>query len=1475
MQSWIGNKVSSLLSEALSTQVTVGSVGMGLTGRIIIDDVTIPDQQGDTLLRVGRLAVKAELLSLLEGRIGISSAQLFGAHARLYQADSTSAANYQFLIDALSSGPDTAANRPLDLHIGSLIVRRSSVSYDRGDAFTTPGRFNPAHVAVGDISTHVMLKSLTPDSVSINVKRLTLREQSGLAVDNFTARLTAGPSAAHLCGLLLQLPRSTLAIDTLDASYALDLPTPPRITEDTGRRFMETLRYHAVISNATITPADFASLAAPTNLPPKGRLATAKAPSSGGGWGEALNALPILSLSGAVTGTGKELICHYLNVAASNEGLVLNASGDAASAPEPQQTGGGESSAWTDWHLNLGLLDVSPDMLSALKDAFPAIPDELLRIGGVRLAGKASRLHDGQTDCQATAVTGIGDASLLFAMDSHGQLSGHIATDSLHLGRLLANDDLGHTAATVTIGGTKEQVEASGTVQHILFKGHNYRDIAATASYQPQPGSVNATVAINDPDLTASAEIALSGLNSPLTSHLPPLKSHFPPLTPQPSTLKSQISIARLCPSALALTDRWGDAVFSGSVDADLSGSTLADIRGHLRLDDFTMRNAADSVLCLIDHLLVKSDIHDGQQLITLSSDIAEGELSGLLDFASLPKDFSLRLAVKDTRWMQPLLDVPLSLKPYLLLTAATEAGDNSGIAASVAWGEAPSAGSDTLRTTLGVLNAVAQLRNNDAGRPETHVNIKPSHVMIAGTPWLIHPSSLTYRDGHLDVDSFAVSNGGLHLIIDGTASASPADTLTVDMSGLDVAYIQDLLDFHPVDFSGLLSGKAFATSLFSSPTTHPSPLTTHPSPLTPFSAWADVQVDSFRFQNGRMGTLNAQMRWNTAKSQIDIDAVADDGPASRTLIDGYVSPVRSDIDLRIRAEGSSIEFCRSFTDSFLSDLSGKAHGFVELAGPLGGMNLTGLLTVDGQMTVEALNTTYTIKNDTIHLVPNDIQLHNVHIADRDGNTATLSGGIHHQELSDFTFDIGVEANGLLVYDFPAFDDSNICGTVRATGSADIRVRPGEVTINCNVTPQPGSTFAYNAANPDAVSKQEFIAWGKKAPNPSPYRGGEGSRYNALEQRPNGNETISTNGNMIGKLTTPLPSAGGAGGGASLRINFLINATPDATLRVLMDAATGDYITLNGEGTIRAAFHNKGPFHMFGTYTVSHGTYGITIQNIIKKNFTFQPRGTIVFGGDPYDATLNLQAVHTVNGVSLSDLNIGSSFASNTVRVNCIMNILGAPAKPQVDFDLELPTVNSEENQMIRSLIASEQEMNQQVLYLLGIGRFYTQGANNADAQQYGQTTLAMQSFLSGTISTQINEVLSQVIKSNDWNFGANISTGNEGWNNAEYEGMVSGRLLNNRLLINGQFGYRDRAATTTPSFIGDFDIQYLLKRNGNLAVKVYNQTNDRYFTRSALNTQGVGLVMKKDFDGLGDLLRRKNKNKKANQKIIHDNGSQ
>ena len=738
-----------------------------------------------------------------------------------------------------------------------------------------------------------------------------------------------------------------------------------------------------------------------------------------------------------------------------------------------------------------------------------------------------------------------------------------------------------------------------------------------------------------------------------------------------------------------------------------------------------------------------------------------------------------------------------------------------------------------------GELNFNTELYKNLSDKPEAHVRVQPSHIILNDTIWNVEPSDILYSEHNLLVDQFNVHHQQQHITIDGRASNNRHDSLTVDLNEVEVSYILDLVNFDAVEFSGRATGKAIITSLFDD-----------------FDGHAKLDVNNFKFERGRMGTLHALVFWNKEKQQIDINAQANDGPGVYTDIYGFVSPTHNTIALNIDAHQTYVDFMHNFTNSFLSQITGHADGSLLLAGTLDEMNLTGQLAVEGEATVTSLNTTYQMHRDTIVLIPDEIELRGIPLTDRYGHRATLSGGIHHKHLTQLTFDLFVNADNLLAYNFKDFGDGTFYGTVFASGDVSIKGRPGEVTIDCNITPQENTVFVYNVSSPDAISSQEFIQWGSGSADQRDQgdrsRGDHGDRSrDALLRRDHGPVPMISEEEEEIDIPT------------DIYINFLVNCTPAATMRLLMDANTNDYINLNGDGTIRATFHNKGPFNMFGTYTVDHGTYGVTIQNIIKKNFTFNRGGTIVFGGDPYNAALNLQALYTVNGVSLSDLSIGNSFASNTIRVNCLMNIGGQPNAPQVDFDLEMPTVNADEQQMIRSVINGQQEMNQQVLYLLGIGRFYNRGQNNASAQQ-DQTSLAMQSFLSGTLSTQINSLLNTVIKNDNWNFGANISTGNEGWHNAEYEGLVSGRMLNNRLLLNGQFGYRDNATRATPSFIGDFDIQYLLLPNGNLSVKMYNMTNDRYFTKSSLNTQGIGLLMKKDFNGLGDLFSSEKKKRKA-----------
>ena len=1426
VQQSLASGVASVISSKLNTRVEIGRVDLGFLNRLVIDNTTIYDQGGKPMVRAARMAVRIDLLQLVEGRIRISSAQVFSTHFTLYRANAASAPNFQFALDALASKDSTKAKTPLDLSVNSFIMRHCSVKYDQLDRPHTPGRFNPAHLHITNIGTYIRLNALTDDSLNVALNTLSATEQSGVKVEAMSLSLVAGGSECRLRDLSLRLPHSHIAIANITARYR-------RLAD--GKVDMGSLRYSALVKSASITPSDLS--------PVVPQLADYRNP---------------LQLRLSASGTAKRVNVDRLQITSPSGELSASADGwYEASKPHAS------------WSVNIH------DLHSSLKILQP--------LSYVGLRGSASCTTSGVITTAAVVNTDAGSADVNMTLSANRHFSGTLAASDIALGTLLNDSRLGDVSASLSLSGSlpkgkRPTVTAEGEVSKFAYNGYTYSNININGSYADN--TVKGSLIIDDPNisLVAQGEYADLGKGKQLV-------------------VEAQLDHFR--PSVTRLTDKWGDAVFSSSITADLQASGVNDSKGVVTIGHFRMQSSSDT--CTINNLQVRGGFDSHEHYLVMESDFGYAMLTGHFNYSSLvssvtsqigrhipviaPKNkdyegdnnFTLIAHLNSTKWMRPLLGVPLDIRrPLLLRTNVSDASKTMVVEC-----EAPlfiydgatfshanvnlhshadslicsaevkkhqdngdildlsthcNAADNLVDMSLGwlnegksrgCLNATSSFGKNSQGVTYAHVVVKPSDLTIGDKTWLVKSSDIHYTPKHIDIREFTIAHDRQHIIVNGTASASKSDSLHIDLNGIDVRYVLDLVNFHSVDFDGSASGKALIVA-----------------PFGDMSAHADLTVRDFLFERGRMGVLSANVNWNKQESQIDIDAIANDGDDARTIIKGYVSPKRDYIDLGIQADSTHIDFMHSFTESFISEIDGRAVGKVRLAGPLSTINLTGQLVVNGSAMISPLNCRYTLDNDTVTFVPDEIELKNAVIRDAYGNAGYVNGFIHHKHLTRLSYDLEVAADNLLAYDIRSFGDDTFYGTVFADGTVGIHGRSGYLRMDIDVTPRHGSTFVYNASTNDQIYNQEFIKWNDVTsliPNPS-----------SLIGFPSGRRTSFPNSSSL------IPNSS-----SDMFINFNINCTPEATIRLLMDSRTNDYITMQGNGMLRATYYNKGAFNLFGTYTLAHGTYGITIQNIIKKNFTFREGGTFVFGGNPYDATLNLQAIHTVNGVSLADLNVGNSFTNNTIKVNCLMNIGGIARNPQVSFDLDMPTVSSDEKQMIRSVLNSEDELNQQVVYLLGIGRFYPTGTNNSASREQSETSLAMQSLLSGTISSQISSVLNTVIKNDNWNFGANISTGDEGWNNAEYEGTVNGRLLNNRLLINGQFGYRDNVNTANTNFIGDFDIRYLLMPNGNLALKVYNQTNDRYFTKSSLNTQGVGIIMKKDFRSIIDLFGKKKKKDK------------
>lgn len=1430
IQTYIGGCVADALCDKFGTKVKVGRVDLGFINRLILDDSYMQDKNGEQMLRVSRISVKINLLALANGQIEITSAQFFGLHANLYKATPEAKPNFQFVIDALASKDSTKQKTPLDLQINSLIIRNGEISYRVLSRPSRPGKFSADDINARNISAHIIINRITDDSLNVKVKRIAFDERCGFKLKSLSLSAIACRTKTKIENFKLELPATLIQIPSLQASYRMK----------NGQIEMPTLQFEGSIKAPYISPSDLAVF-----VPTLTRL----------------NMRPALDIQ--FNGTGSSLTVKKISINTTDGSLQLVANGGVKNYP-----------ANPSWYTNIDQLKAGQQAISNIYAVATGknVPNIIERLGNVQITGYAG---GDKKNIASEGKLNTSPGNLTLAFDKRGdKITAHMETVRFNIGSLVNENKLGHISANLNVhGSSKDNFAAQGRVYDFDYNGYKYRSLNLNATYRNKrlEGKAN----IDDPN------VQLTAIGTFVNNGAKP-------------NLQLKANIAHFEPNTLRLTDKWQQTAFAANIACDIKGSDINNADGSIELHDFAMRGPETEYN--INNVSVKTGYNNGNHFLDVDSDFGTIDINGHFSYntivrsvlnmvaAKLPtipglthkpqrefNDFTINASLNSTEWMNRLLGIPLEIhRPLNISGEIDDKNEKINL-----WCDVPSftfngnrfsdafvnveSPSDTLKADIrikkladrgkymalhlnagasdnhlntslsfsnnerhplkGIINSSTVFAKDEEGVSTAYIDVLPSRATIGDTTWHVAPSSIIYSKNKLQVNSFSVSHDNQMLAINGTATKSENDSLLVTLNDIDVSYVLNLVNFHSVDFLGMASGEARIAGAFSE------------KPLLS----ADVIVKDFKFETGRMGTLYANVGYNHEEGNIEINAVAKDEDNRWTDINGYVSPKHNYIDLAIDAHRTRAEFMESFCGSFMDNVNADINGNVNVVGPLNNINLVGKAVVDGSVRLSALNTTYWMRGDSVTFVPDEIKFKGDTLYDRNGNIGIMTGSIYHKHLTNLSYALKVKAKNLLAYDTHSFGDNTFYGTAYVTGDCDIKGKSGEVVIDIDAVPEKNSILVYNAADQSSIGSTDFITW----------------KDNNVE------ETDSTDTEHNNKVDIS----------TNIRLNFLINCNPNATLKLIMDEKTGDYITLNGDGVLRASYFNKGSFDIYGNYIVDHGVYKLTIQNIIKKDFTFQKGGSISFGGDPYNAALNLKALYVLNSVSLADLNIGRSFSNNNVRVNCLMNITGNPNSPKVDFDLDMPNMSNDIKQMVYSLLNAEEEKNQQVLYLLAVGRFMAQNNNNnatGETPQYSQTSLAMQSFLSGTISQQLNSVLSNVINSSNWNFGANISTGTEGFNNAEYEGMLSGSLLNNRLLFNGQFGYRDNANATT-SFIGDFDLKYLLFPNGNLAINVYNKTNDRYFTRNSLNTQGLGIIMKKDFTRISDLFfwRKKEKTKK------------
>ena len=1419
IQHRIASFISEKINESYEIPIKVDAIRISRLNEILLKDILIKDQKGDTILWAEKATAHISPLKILNSEIQVNTLTMAAPDARISKESKDSLMNIQFILDKFIKEEKEEKN-DLKIRINQLLVYDGKFHYDIYDApHQECDKLDLSHIDIDDIRFNISLKELRNNNIDLRIRSIRGKEKSGLELQKFKAFVKVENQNISVRNLDIKLPDSEITSDSILVSY--------------DKESLNSLQIDGEIKSNRISIGDIQALL-----------------------NEEMPKIPDFSFK--IKGYSDSTSANAdIKIETLDNSIALNTNATIVSPYIPERI----------VTIDLKRCDIDKNAINTLQHHIPANIFEKLK--GLEFCNMNGYTEFSSKDLngQLKATTGIGSINAVLNIKKGGKYKAEINAANIGVDKLTNNkESITCNIQTSLIGNINNIKQASieGHITELEFKDHLFAPISFNGNIDKELST--AEFLINDQYIKANIKANYEAKGN----------------ENKKATLSLHVDSLRLGKFGFRENP---EELLSFDLNSDL---TLFGQNKHLlnaKLNQLTFQNEENRHT--LNNLHFCDNYTENERLLMINSDffncsvIGEFNLKGVVQsmqdivskhLSALEPTFKsnksqanrcnyiYKFDIKDTDLLNALFKLPASINKQSIIYGACN--DEKGIFtlntrlnnvtfkksrfrtinidsysnnsklelnANIIKAAKNRANSKVKRNDLdlnwqciisqnniensikwdnkaeskkqiGKLRLNAELGRDMDGLLTIKAKIHQDSIINNDSAWYISGSSITGNQEKLYIKSMYLYNNDQFLKIDGTAGKSINDSLHINARNLDVNSIMNLANFKILQFDGNATGKGYITNLLAGP-----------------DVKGSFNVDSLKIDNGYLGQGRLNIGWeNKSKSiLLDCDIKNDNNIVSN--VSGFLSPGRDSIRLAIDANEINAGFINKMVGSFMSDIKGVGSGKAYILGSWRKVDLVGAVQLNCSARIKSTNVTYYINGDTLYFNKGNITFNNIHAKDRRGNSGWLNGKVTHNHMTNWVCDISVKAENLLAYDTNNFDSAPFYGTVYATGNANITANSNGIFLKAEAKSEPHTRFVYNASQTGSVSDNSFVKFI------------DSSKKDLKDRRSKDRANSNIEDNINSRLN----------------LDFMLDITEDAMVKVYTNLQNDDYLEIYGKGAINAIYDEKEGFSMKGNIDLDRGTYKITVQDIFTKEFTINKGGTLLFNGDPTEVGLNIRAKHLVPSASLSDLTTETS-KRKTVKVNCLMDITGTLKSPNLSFDLELPDGNEEERELLASVATTPEQKNMQFIYLLGIGKFYTYDNNNL--QTGDQTTTAVESLISNTLSGQLNNMLGQIINNGNWNISGNFSTSERGWNSMEIEGMLEGRLLNNRLLINSNFGYRENPIANS-NFIGDFELQWLLNKNGTVSLKAYSKTNDRYFSKTNLTTQGAGIIFRHDFN--------------------------
>ncbi len=1437
VQTYTSQKIANYLSEQTKTPITIEGVNISPFKSIVLKGVYVEDYRKDTLIYIGSLKAKIDSFNLKKHKIYINKLTLNKAYVNLY-ADKDRNFNYNVFLDSLNSETKekTESNnqKSWDISVANIDLENSQFAYRTANRKPQDFGMNYDDIYVTDLDLEARNIKLIGDSLDLQLQHLDCIEKSGFELKDFNAKTWITGQQWGLKDVKIVSAHSKLIAKHLYFNY------------ETGKnywqQFTKKMQLDFQFTSSRISFLDVAYF---------NRLL--------------LGFRETGYLSGHVYGTVYDLKGRNIDIV-YGENTILKGKFYMNGLPYLK-----DAYLEADFkELTTTISDIENIYIPGYQKEHFNLPENFDNLGLIHYNGKFNGfLNDFVFYGDFNTDLGKLETDLLFKPITGGNklnFKGDLSATNFNLGGLIEQEKVGNISLNVSVNGFTESSSAQGTmkgnISKVDFNNYEYKNLSLDGFFSNS--RFDGQISIEDPNIGFD----FKG-NIDFSTEIPTMK------------FSSHLHKAKLFPLHL----NWKDpkAELSLSMVANFAGNAFDNANGIIEISDTQYANSLGEFI--LKKFTINSFSSPSFKRIILNSDISDAKVEGNYEVAKLissitniaysylpayapdkefvntdtTNQFKFSLELKETEPITKLLfpkiklatntslngkinakeqeiemhfrspklsfenksfkelkiDLSTDNKELVLKGRTNElrfsdnfriynlskkiiASDNK-VQLSLLWNNWDAV------TYSGFISAEGQVKKSvKSNNPVWDINLLPSTLIMADSIWNIPESHFVVDSTSYEIDNFRISRKNQYFGLDGKISNNPNDSINFQIENIRLKNLNDLTRKQNIGIDGTVRGYVELSDFYGNRLSN-----------------SNIILEDLALNNDTLGNFYLHSDWNKAAKELSFSSYTDYKSHKELEVIGSYFPEQNSLNMNIQIEEMRLNLLNPYFQETISNIQGKASGNLHIEGSPDNLISIGKLKLDNAaLTVNELQTSYTC-NDSIQITPNEFRFQNFKFYDENKNKATIFGVISHKQFSNFDLDLAVNTFTFNILDTKITDNDLFYGQAYVTGVTQLFGPVNDLDIQIIAKTDKNTKLYVPLNNSSDIEENDFITF------------------------------VNTNYHSKNSIDEEykIDLAG-------IRMNCDLEITPETDIQIIMDSKIGDVLKARGTGNLKLEIDTKGDFKIYGDYTIDKGSYLFTLQNIFSKKFNLSNGGNIKWAGDPYDATVNINAMYPVK-TTLYDLLLNTPYVDNTkkIPVQCNMNLSQKLSNPNIKFSIDFPTLDQQTQSILEGLFIDEDEMTKQILSLLVLNRFYTpEHLRSTDPDfENKNSSYAVGVTTSELLSNQLSNWLSQI--SNDFDIGVSYRPG-DNLTRDEVELALSTQIFDNKVTINGNVG-TSNSQNRDNDIVGDFDVNIRLDKKGKLQLKAFTRSNEYLVYEDSRNTQGIGIFYKEEFNTLSGLVKK------------------